>query len=116
MPKILKVSTGGVPAGSYLAKFTGYEETNNDYGDGLRWQFEVASGPIKGSKTSRITGPLPTPKNSCGRVLSGILGKPLTPGEDIDLDSLVGKTYLIVVTTTDSGSTRVDTVSPPPVG
>ncbi len=116
MAKILKVTTGGVPAGSYLARFTGYEETTTEYGDGLRWQFEPISGPYKGSKTSRITSQNPTMKNACGKILSGLIGKPLTPDQDIDLDSLIGKSYLIVVTNTETGGTRVDTVSPPPIG
>jgi hypothetical protein len=116
MAIILKVSAGGVPAGSYLATFLGIEETNNEYGAGLRWLFAVLSGPHKGLKTSRITSAAPTVKNSCGKVLSGITGKALTPGEDIDIESLINKTYLIVVGNTESGGTRIESVSPPPVG
>lgn len=116
MSIVLKVSAGGVPVGSYLAKFVGVEATNNEYGDGLRWLFEVVSGPQKGVKTSRITSQSPTPKNACGKMLSGITGKPLTPGEDVALEAFVGKTFLVMVGPTDSGGTRVDSVSPPPVG
>ncbi len=116
MSIILKVSSGGVPAGSYLAKFIGMEPTNNEFGDGLRWQFEVANGPLKGAKTSRITSQSPTPKNACGKMLSGITGKTLTPGEDVNLDAHIGKTFLVVVINTESGGTRIDSVSPPPVG
>jgi hypothetical protein len=113
---VLKVSAGGVPAGSYLATFTGVEATSNEYGDGLRWQFEVINGPNKGAKTSRITSQTPTPKNACGKMLSGITGKTLTPGEDIDLDGFIGKTFLVMVVNTDSGGTRIDSLSAPPVG
>lgn len=116
MPLVLKVSAGGVPAGSYLAKFLGYESTTTEFGDCLRWQFEVVNGQHTGSRTSRITGLSPTTKNACGRVLSGITGKPLTAGEDIDLESFIGRTYWIVVVNTDSGGTKVESVSPPPVG
>jgi hypothetical protein len=115
MATVLTVSAGGVPPGSYLAVFTGGEPTSNEYGDGLRWQFEVLTGPFKGGKTSRTTTRIPTTKNSCGKMLSGLAGKPLAPGEDHDIESFIGKKYLIVVTTTDSGGTRVDSVSPPPV-
>jgi hypothetical protein len=116
MSIVLKVSAGGVPAGSYLAKFVGVEATNNEYGDGLRWVFEVVNGPNKGAKTSRITSQAPTPKNACGKMLGGITGKTLTPGEDINLDSFIGKTYLVMVINTDGGGTRIDSVSAPPVG
>lgn len=116
MTKILKVSPGGVPAGSYLALYEGVEETSNEYGNGLRWMFQVTGGPHKGSRTSRITSDNPTPKNACGRMLAGLAGKTLTPGEDINLEAFVGKTYLVVVSNTDGGGTRIDSVSLPPVG
>ena len=67
----LVVSSGeGVPAGSYLANVTGVEPVNNEYGDGLRWQFQVVNGQHKGSKTSRTTQTKPSPKNGCGKVLA----------------------------------------------
>jgi hypothetical protein len=112
---VLKVSAGGVPAGSYLAALLGVEATNNEFGDGLRWQFEVLSGPWKGAKTSRITSQIPTVKNSCGKMLAGLTGKPLAPGEDHDIESFIGKKYLIVVVNTENGGTRVESVSPPPI-
>jgi len=115
MSMLLKVSAGGVPAGSYLAAFLGVEATNNEFGDGLRWQFEVAAGPSKGSKTSRTTSQSPTPKNACGKMLAGLSGKPLIPGEDHDVEAYVGKKFIIVVVNTDSGGTRVESVSPPPI-
>lgn len=34
----LTVSSGGVPAGSYLSKFVGVERITNDFGPGLVWQ------------------------------------------------------------------------------
>lgn len=115
MGLILKVSAGGVPAGSYLAKFTGVEPTNNDYGDGLRWQFDVLNGEHKGLATSRTTGNRPTLKNSAGKMLAGLAGGILTPGTEIDPSKYVDNTYLIVVANTESGSTRVDSVTAPPV-
>jgi hypothetical protein len=115
MGLILKVSAGGVPAGSYLAKFTGIEATNNDYGDGLRWQFEVLNGENKGLQTSRTTSNKPTLKNSAGKLLAGLAGGALTPGMEIDPIKFVSQTYLIVVANTESGSTRVESVTAPPV-
>jgi hypothetical protein len=117
MAKVLRVSSGGVPANSYLALFLGVEDTHNDeYGAGLRWEFEVVSGPHKGAKTSRTTSQTPTLKNACGKMLAGITAKTLVPDEDIDLDAYIGKTFFIVVVNTEKGGTRIDSVSPPPVG
>ena len=111
----LTVTSGeGVPAGSYLATFAGIEPVNNEFGDGLRWQFTVVAGPQKGCKASRTTQPKPSPKNGCGKVLTGLLGRQLNPGESLDVEQFVGQTYLIVVAQTESGSTRVESVTQPP--
>ena len=39
-----------------------------------------------------------------GKMLAGITGRTLTPGEDINLDAFVGKTFLVMVTNTEIGS------------
>jgi hypothetical protein len=50
MSTVLRVSSGGVPPGSYLAKFLGVEDTHNDeYGPGFRWIFEIITGPKRGA-------------------------------------------------------------------
>jgi hypothetical protein len=54
-------------------------------------------------------------KNAAGKMLAGLMGKPLTAGEEVDLSQFVGKTYLVIVADTDGGGTRVETVSAPPV-
>jgi hypothetical protein len=48
-------------------------------------------------------------------MLAGMTGKPLVPGEKVDLASFVGRNFLIVVAATDNGATRVETVAAPPV-
>lgn len=111
----LTVSSGGVPAGSYLSKFVGVERITNDFGPGLVWQWEVVSGPHAGQKVTRITTVSPTPKNVCGKMLAGVIGKPLSAGEEIDLSACVGKNYLTVVAETDRGGSRVESVTSAPV-
>jgi len=87
----LILSNGGVPAGSYVAKFLGIEATEpNQYGPGIRWQFEVVAGPHVGTKISRTTGVKPTPKNQCGKMLIAVSGKSIM-GEEIDLARYVGR-------------------------
>lgn len=119
MTMLLTVSAGGVPVGGYTATFRGIDPVPADptrgFGAAIRWQFEVATGPHAGGKTSRITTPTPSAKNACGKMLAGMTGKSLTPGEKVDLASFVGRNFLIVVAATDSGATRVETVAAPPV-
>lgn len=108
----LKISAGSVPAGSYSAKFVGvepFQSKDGKYGDGLRWKFQIVGGSLNGQVASRITGPTPSPKNSCGQVLSGMLGKSLQADQEFDIDLLVGRTFLIVVKATANG-TRIETV------
>ena len=108
---LLKVSAGGVPAGSYHAKFTGIEAVNNEFGDGLRWNFEIVSGAFAGRMVSRTTAKGPTTRNSCGKLLSGITGKPLIVDSEFELANFKGLPYLVVVTEGQTGSTRVDAVT-----
>ena len=112
----LTLSSGGVPAGSYLAKFVGVEASEpNQYGEGLRWRFEVANGPHAGTKITRTTGVTPTLKNKCGQFLIGVTGKSAL-GEEIDLSAYAGRTYLIVVVQRPEGGSSLDSVSIPPIG
>ena len=112
----LTLSKGGVPAGSYVAKFVGVEPSEpNQYGPCIRWNFEVVTGPHAGTKLGRPTGTKPTIKNKCGQFLIGLSGKSVL-GEEIDLSQYVGKNYLIVVVNRPEGGTSLDSVSMPPVG
>lgn len=112
----LTLTSGGVPPGSYVARFLGVELTEpNQYGDGLRWNFEVASGPHAGTRIGRPTGTKPTLKNKCGQFLIGVCGKSAM-GEEIDLGSYVGRNYLLVVVQRPEGGTSLDSVSMPPLG
>lgn len=112
----LVLTSGGVPAGSYLAKFLGVEPTEaGQYGPGIKWSFEVITGRYAASKVCRTTGVFPTQKNSCGKMLMGISGK-ANEGEEIDLADYVGKTYLIVLVQRPEGGTSLESVSVPPVG
>jgi len=102
---------GGPPVGVYKAKFGGVEETQHDeFGAGLKFVFEITSGEHAGEQATRITGPKPTPKNACGRMLAGISGETLKPGVTIDLAPHVDKTYMIQVQETKNDATRIETI------
>ena len=113
---LLTVSSGGVPVGNYTGTFAGVEaqpaNPEKGYGPGLRWRFAIDAGPQAGQVAGRVTGTTPTPKNGCGKMLSGLLGRALKEGEQIDPDQYVGKRYMIVVETGQGGGTRVAAVVP----
>jgi hypothetical protein len=115
---LLTVSAGSVPVGSYTGKFAGIEEVpanpEKKYGTGLRWKFVIDAGPHDGQVVSRITGTTPSVKNSCGKLLSGLLGRALKEGEQIDPDVFLGKRFMLVVAAGQEGGTRVEAVIPMP--
>jgi hypothetical protein len=47
-------------------------------------------------------------------MLSGLAGRALTEGEQIDPDTFVGKRYLVVVGAGQEGGARVEAVCPMP--
>ena len=67
MMRKLRVTSGGVPKGTYLAKFVSVESITNDYGPGLTWKWEVLRGLHAGQSVGRITKPTPTTKNVAAR-------------------------------------------------
>jgi hypothetical protein len=115
---VFTVSSGGLPAGNYTGTFAGVEMTPADpakgYGPGIRFKFTVDAGPLSGQSTSRVTGTTPSPKNACGKMLTGLIGRALTEGEQVDPDQFVGKRYMIVVAAGQGGGTRVEAVVPMP--
>ena len=112
---VLTILPGGVPVGIYQARFLSVEPTPADsakgYGPGLRWTWEILSGPQAGQKASRTTTATPSQKNAAGKIISGLLGRPLQTGENVDIGSLIGRPYLIVVAEGQSGGTRVESVT-----
>jgi hypothetical protein len=115
---VLTVSSGGVPAGSYTGTFVGVEATEANpekgFGPGIRWKFQIDAGAYAGQTVSRITGNTPSPKNACGMMLTGLMGRPIKEGEQIDPDTFRGKRYMIVVTASQGGGTRVEAIVPMP--
>ena len=67
------------------------------YGPSVRWEFEIVAGVDKGKPCGIITGKYPTPKNSCIRVLAGIIGHRPAEKEAIDTSMYVGKYYMVTI-------------------
>jgi len=109
-----EVSNAGPPAGNYKAEFVGVEQTTHEeYGDGLRWKWRVVDGPQRGVIATRTTNPKPTTGNAAGKLIAAMTGTTLAGGQKASVRDCVGKTFLICVAATKSGSgTRVETAMP----
>jgi hypothetical protein len=112
---LLRISAGSVPPGLYSAKLTGVEPVTNDqYGPGLKFKYSITRGPQAGQLVARTTGCSPSPKNSLGRLLAGMLSRTLSLDEEIELDDLIGREYMVMVGVTETGGSRVESATPPP--
>lgn len=113
-------SGGSVPVGSYLARFEKAETTEFvDKKTGttepkLKWWFVIASGKFAGSRLGTLTGVEIRPTTQAGRFVAGVVGKPIETGQKINLEDCYGKTCLILTEQSDSGFTKIKSVSPPP--
>jgi hypothetical protein len=110
-----------IPDGKYLAKFLGVSMREDKPGDkprlgddgkplppAMTWDFEIAEGPSAGKRSDKLTGRVPTPKSGCGKMLAAITDAVLRDGQEVDLDSFVGKFYRVTIE-----DNRVSDKSPP---
>lgn len=122
-PWVVRESGGGVPAGSYMARFVGVEDFRHDRIDGPRWKWTwevVGSGPHAGKKADALTECDISPSKASGRIVAGLLGGgPIVPGQNVKggIDAAVGKTFVISVGPGPKGgqSLAVRHVAPVPV-
>ncbi|MBL8794290.1 MAG: hypothetical protein JNM56_10315 [Planctomycetia bacterium] len=113
--RTITVREAGAPPGEYLAQLVAITDTSHvEYGPGLRFEFEILTGEYVGRRVSRVTCAQSTRLNNLGRMLAGLLGRPLMKDEDVDLDQFIGRDYTVTVEKTETGSTRVATVQPAP--
>ena len=93
-----RMSDLDVPEGVYTAQFVGcVEKDHPEYGAGVAWDFRIAEGPHKGKAVGRVTSLVPTDKNACGKILSGLLGRRPEKGEEFDAQQFAGRAYQVVV-------------------
>lgn len=104
----------GAPVGMYKLRFVELKETEHpEYGPGLEWKFEITEGEHKGKVVSRTTAPVPTPKNSCGTIVKSLTGGAFSVGQELDVDSLVGRHFQGMVEANSTGTgTRLGTLMP----
>jgi hypothetical protein len=103
------IQSTDAPAGIHKAKFVGAEPTTHaEYGDGLKFCWEIIDGEHKGVQAFRYTSAKPTTRNAAGRIMADLAGRKPENGLSIDLDQCVGQEYMIVVREGEGGRTRVE--------
>ena len=106
-----------VPEGEYLGKLVSVDEWNENvdkYGPAIRFAWVITRGDYEGQEVSRITGTRVTKKTALGKLLRGLKGASIEPGEQIDPTAFIGREYVLRVEETESGATRVASVISPP--
>jgi hypothetical protein len=100
-----------VPSATYSVTLDKVERAHSEkYGPGVRWVFIIAEGEFAGRKVARITGDTPSPRNAAGKLLGGMVGRPLQAEEVVDIDSLLHRRYIALVAETETGSSRVEAI------
>lgn len=114
-----QVTAGGsfLKPGLYTGPFLGVEQMppHADYGRAVRFSFKVQGSEHDGEEASVICGveKPASPKNRLGRILGGIIGKPVEPGQTITVEPYIGKPYLFQVEAAPSGTgSRICSVMP----
>ena len=109
-----------VPVGTYTAKLNKIEQrpptaAKPEWGPSLLWEFIVMDpGENHGDSVACFTPTTPKTGNNLGKLLRGMMGRPLKPGEGIDADELLGKLFSISVDFNESGS-RTKVISAVPM-
>jgi hypothetical protein len=77
--------------GSYEAVFTRYEEHQMEHGPVYKLYFKITNDEkYEGKELSRLVSQKFNPKTNLFQTVQGLLGRPVRPGEVIDLDRLIG--------------------------
>jgi hypothetical protein len=109
-----------VPTGTYVgAEFVAVEDfTLPKTGEAKwKWRWKIKTGAEANKEATALTDKSISSTTLPGRLLSGLLGKPLVPGENVKslVDGCKGKLYVVVVAEgTKGGKPGVRVVSPMP--
>ena len=78
--------------GSYEAVFTRYEQDEMEFGPVYKLYFHITNDEVyEGKELSRLVSQKFNPKSNLFQTVQGLLGRPIRPGEEIDLDDLLGR-------------------------
>lgn len=99
MTEVLIISYEPAPTGEYGAKVVAIDEEEGNYGPQFRWTFEIVKpAPYAGKQLTGWTSTSPSMKGKLVRWAGACLGRPITPGECLDTDTLIGAMVTLVVT------------------
>jgi hypothetical protein len=89
-------------------------EAQQGFGEGIRFTFETIAGDTKGTKSYRTISAKITPSNAAGQFVAQALGLETLPlNADVDLDDLIGGTFVANIVQSPKGSgTRVESLTP----
>jgi hypothetical protein len=106
--------TTGVPPGRYLSLLKSIESTHHEeFGAGVKFTWMIIESPGMGMHVYRTCGPNPSLTNAAGRLMAGVLGRQIKPGEEVSLAECIGRKYRVVVGQSTNGtSTRVESCTP----
>jgi len=88
-----KTKAALVPDGMYSAVLSNVTMFENVYGQRVGFEFTLKGEGVEGSKVMRSTSPTLSARGKLAEVLSGLLGRELTPAElttGVDASKLIG--------------------------
>jgi len=91
-----------VEDGEYPATFAAYEPRTTEFGDAILLSFELSDPDNHGTIVSSLASKKMSPKSKLRGWIEGMLGRPLEPAEEVDLDSLLGTKVMLYVSTADT--------------
>jgi hypothetical protein len=83
-----------LPTGEYRVELTAIELSTGQFGDQLKWTFRVLD---KGRHLVAYSSISDSPDSKCMRWAGALMGRAVQLGEQVDFESLVGKTAIAVV-------------------
>lgn len=93
-----------IEPGTYRGKHLRVVETSHDeYGPGLRWDFEIDEGGHVGALVSRTTKSVASKRNTCGAFCEMLSGLPIEIAIERDTDEWQGVCGSIVIERSPSG-------------
>jgi len=98
--------TEPMPTGEYPVKLVELTTVDGKYGEQLRFKFEVVKGDYAGRTLIAFATPSGNPASKCVRWASALLERALQAGEQLDLQSLIGRYARAVVVVKASGDGR----------
>ena len=80
-----------LPSGRYRVKLVGIEQLETDYGDVIKWVFIVLGEPHTVVGYTPVSGSI---GSKCMRWVSALLNRAIQPNEQLDLETLLGRTAI----------------------